>query len=1189
MNAKFVSLLVLASTVAFAQTVVNQGAPGKQGPWPVVVTGPININLDGGFDSTVKQGTGIDGGPSWNVSGTVSINNFPPSWFPDGGAIGTVAVSNFPASFGAVQLAGQDGGAWNVSVNNFPSTWFPDGGSVGTVSIENFPAVQVVSQVDGGVFKVDVVSSVPVYLADASVVVSGAIDQGLGQDGGAWNTSVNNFPAGFVATQGLGIDGGNAWNVSVENFPASWFPDGGALGSVAVSNFPTTQQVSQGPSADGGVSWAVEVINSTLQTTVNQGPGQDGGAWNVSVNNFLPSWFPDGGSIGSVAQGVGIDGGPSWNISGNVGITGSPVVNAFGVNSTQVVATLGANATYTGAAYEPSTGTSIAQVRIFTFSDVASAADGLRLQTSSDSVTWQTIASRSVPAGVPVVMEVPYGSRYVRTVYVNGPVAQGTFKLVNSYQATSAQPVLAAIGSTPGASDLAATTNSLAYGSTGSGYVPLAASDAGVLSVSAAQAGAWNVTVLNPWFPDGGAIGTVAVSNFPTSFGSTQGAGADGGIDWGVYVSNFPATQNITGSVSVSNFPSTWFPDGGSIGSVTVDGTVAVALVDAGVYVQNFPTGFVSTQGLGLDGGDNWGVWVANQVAPWSPDGGAIGSVSVSNFPASFGATQGAGADGGVDWGVYVANFPATQTVTGTVNVGNFPATQTITGAVTVSNFPATWFPDGGSIGSVTVDGTVTVALADAGVYVQNFPAVQTVAQGPASDGGIAWPVEVTNSIPVYLADASVVVSGAVAQGPGQDGGAWNVAGTVFTAPNNVLSIANSTTTLLGAGATWTGTAESVLNQTQVSVFAYSDVSSVANGLAIQFSTNGVNWDEAQYRTLVGGTAVTLAVPAIAQYYRVVYTNDGTAQGAFRLQTILNPIPTTGTISNISNVPVGTDQAVLTQSVITGITTGGGGGYRQVKVDPSGALTVSASQGSSPWVVSGTVTSTQGLANDGGSNWGVWVDNFPATWFPDGGALGSVSVSNFPAVQVVSQGTGADGGSAWNVAGTVSVDNFPASWAPDGGSLGTVAQGQGQDGGAWNSSLQPPTFPTDGGYTQYANVAHTVGYQCGPTTAQTVATMNGFGPITVGAIETRIYTTVCNSKDNDTATIIRCRADGTSPVLAVGTPGNVLGYGDCVTYPNPSAQVIQCIGPDATYVSVYECAPTDIVPPPSSGGSSQAF
>lgn len=69
---KFAPLLAFAfaAGVTFAGTVVDQGSPGKQGPWPVIVTG--SVTPDGGVSaattvrflcSTPKSGiTIVDGG-----------------------------------------------------------------------------------------------------------------------------------------------------------------------------------------------------------------------------------------------------------------------------------------------------------------------------------------------------------------------------------------------------------------------------------------------------------------------------------------------------------------------------------------------------------------------------------------------------------------------------------------------------------------------------------------------------------------------------------------------------------------------------------------------------------------------------------------------------------------------------------------------------------------------------------------------------------------------------------------------------------------------------------------------------------------------------------------------------------------------------------------------------------------------
>ncbi len=69
----------------------------------------------------------------------------------------------------------------------------------------------------------------------------------------------------------------------------------------------------------------------------------------------------------------------------------------------------------------------------------------------------------------------------------------------------------------------------------------------------------------------------------------------------------------------------------------------------------------------------------------------------------------------------------------------------------------------------------------------------------------------------------------------------------------------------------------------------------------------------------------------------------------------------------------------------------------------------------------------------------------------------------------------------------------------------------------------------------------------------------------------RYYITVCNSRQNSSQ-LIKCRADGVAPVMAVTNPGDVLGVGDCILYMTNTSQVIKCIADGATtYITGYEC------------------
>jgi hypothetical protein len=331
---------------------------------------------------------------------------------------------------------------------------------------------------------------------------------------------------------------------------------------------------------------------------------------------------------------------------------------------------------------------------------------------------------------------------------------------------------------------------------------------------------------------------------------------------------------------------------------------------------------------------------------------------------------------------------------------------------VNCTNCGVTVASDGGFLGVVTVDG---------GFLTAN--------QGVGQDGG-AWNVSVNNPLYVYILDGGAGGSGGtVNQGLGQDGGLWGV--SVVSA--NIVDTNNSTTTPLGAGATFTGTGTDVTSFSQVSVFVYSDRASATNGLKVQFSADNVNWYDSQNHTLTAATVFPIAFPVASKFARVVFTNGALAQTTFTLQTILKPIPANGTVTNLSDVPTALDQGLVTQSLIFGEITGISGGYRSVKVNPSGALTVAASQDTTPWLVAG---------RDGGAL------QVSGTWVPDGGSIGSVV-----------QGPGQDGG-AWNVAAALMSEGTVGSAVP----AVAVAVGASDDTGRFRVPL---VFNTDTVGTQY--------------------------------------------------------------------------------------------------------------------------
>lgn len=97
-------------------------------------------------------------------------------------------------------------------------------------------------------------------------------------------------------------------------------------------------------------------------------------------------------------------------------------------------------------------------------------------------------------------------------------------------------------------------------------------------------------------------------------------------------------------------------------------------------------------------------------------------------------------------------------------------------------------------------------------------------------------------------------------------------------------------------------------------------------------------------------------------------------------------------------------------------------------------------------------------------------------------------------------------------------------------------------------------------------------YQC-RATYQSTYLMDG-GAIAMGVAPSRVYSVVCNSRDNSTG-VVRCRADGADAgVLSTtaGSIGDVLSVGDCISYSNGTDVPFYCIG-SGNWTTVFECTP----------------
>jgi hypothetical protein len=134
----------------------------------------------------------------------------------------------------------------------------------------------------------------------------------------------------------------------------------------------------------------------------------------------------------------------------------------------------------------------------------------------------------------------------------------------------------------------------------------------------------------------------------------------------------------------------------------------------------------------------------------------------------------------------------------------------------------------------------------------------------------------------------------------------------------SVVDTGNSTTTPLGISGVFTGTAIDVTEYGTVTVAVFSDQNSATDGLSIEFSVDGVNWDHSDTYDYVASTGKVYKVGKVARYFRIVYTNGLIAQTELRLQVMLEAAYTKPSSHRITDEISTQDDAELVKSVIAG-------------------------------------------------------------------------------------------------------------------------------------------------------------------------------------------------------------------------------------------------------------------------------
>lgn len=166
--------------------------------------------------------------------------------------------------------------------------------------------------------------------------------------------------------------------------------------------------------------------------------------------------------------------------------------------------------------------------------------------------------------------------------------------------------------------------------------------------------------------------------------------------------------------------------------------------------------------------------------------------------------------------------------------------------------------------------------------------------------------------------------------------------GAGYTRLAEKVSTVNSSTATLGIDAVFTGTGEDISQYAAINIMVFADEDSATDGLSLQWSSDNSNWDESETHTITASTTLVVQAMGEGNYFRIVYTNGGTGQSAFRLHVVYKVIPSLGEVTHLDVTITDSADAQLTRSILTGKTPGGT--YSNIGITTGGNLNVSVEE-----------------------------------------------------------------------------------------------------------------------------------------------------------------------------------------------------------------------------------------------------
>jgi len=141
------------------------------------------------------------------------------------------------------------------------------------------------------------------------------------------------------------------------------------------------------------------------------------------------------------------------------------------------------------------------------------------------------------------------------------------------------------------------------------------------------------------------------------------------------------------------------------------------------------------------------------------------------------------------------------------------------------------------------------------------------------------------------------------------------------------ISTGNTTSALLGAGDTFLGVAQDVLQYGFFTIFCYADVSGT---LYVDLGTDGLTWPRTKTFAITGGAQAQVhRLTAVSRYFQVRYVNGAAPQGTFQLQAVMHS-NSSHLASQLTESVGDTNDSELVRAVLMGENLAGA--YRNVGV-----------------------------------------------------------------------------------------------------------------------------------------------------------------------------------------------------------------------------------------------------------------